>query len=122
MIFEVLLSAALAREVPSGVYAMPRDRWDNGQLACAAAAPDDITHGFAHRKLPCGARALICQRRCVIAVRVDAGPFGVETAQGYRVRRRGLRRGEHYRGEVDLRPATAAAIGWRGGPVWFRPL
>jgi len=97
----------------AGVYSMPGDRFDNGQIACQGMTGEEIRMGFAHRSKPCGTPALICGRRCALGWAVDVGPFGALTKKGWRVRRR-LRAGERYRGSLDLRPDLARAVGVRG--------
>ena len=115
----VLIVALLTGRVElavAGVYGMPGDAYDNGQLACQGMSNDAIAMGFAHRSRPCGTPALICGRRCAIGHVVDKGAFGALTKKGWRVRRR-LRAGETYRGSLDLRPALARAVGVRGVEV-----
>ena len=101
-------------------YADPGDAWDTGELACPQLAEESV-RGVAHRTAPCGTRLRICSARaCVDAVVIDRGPYGAQTAQGWRLRRR-LRRGERYIGELDLRAPLARALGIRGKEmVWYR--
>lgn len=97
-------------------YATPGDRWDNGQLACPRVTRAQIEHGVAHRSLPCGTRLLLCSGRtwrCVAAWVVDRGPYGAICGGRWRVMRR-LRPGCKWRGDLDLRPGTASALGHNG--------
>lgn len=101
----------------AGVYGYPGDRWDNGELAC----PQRARHGVAHRSLPCGTRLVICARRCVVATVQDRGPFGATDGKRYKVTTKPPP-GWWYRGELDLLPETARAIGTRGGTVVWTAL
>ncbi len=106
-------AALLFVSVVAGRYGEPNDRWDNGSLACPVR-PSDAVMGLAHRTKPCGARVIVCARRCAVARVVDRGPY--LTRSGKLARKPTE---EPYRGEVDLRPALARAIGWRDR-VWIR--
>lgn len=99
----------------AGIFGDPGDRWDNGQRACRQRSG----YGVAHRSLPCGTRLMVCAPRCVVATVVDSGPWGAADGKRYRVVRR-LPAGWRWRGELDLLPETARAIGTRGGAILWR--
>ena len=101
-------------------YADPGDRWDTGGLACPRQRAES-DRGVAHRTAPCGSRLRICsQRTCADAVVIDRGPYGAQTAKGWRRRHR-LRTGERYVGELDLRAPLAQRLGILGKElVWYR--
>lgn len=101
-------------------YADPGDAWDTGRLACPQLVSDSH-HGVAHRTAPCGTRLRICSSSaCADAVVIDRGPYGAQTAQGWRLRRR-LHHGERYVGELDLRAPLAQRLGVKGKElVWYR--
>lgn len=68
----------------------------------------------AHRSLPCGARLLLCgPGGCALGVVLDRGPYGQDCPEGYHVGAR-LAAGCEWRGDVDLTPAVAEAVGLPG--------
>jgi hypothetical protein len=83
-------------------------------------------HGVANRTLPCGTPLGVCNPRtglCTAAYVVDRGPWGALDRKGVWHARVTLKKGEHYRGELDLLPGVYTAIGLVGiESVWFWPL
>jgi hypothetical protein len=69
--------------------------------------------GVAHRTLPCGTPIGLCLSRtgnCTTAYVVDRGPWGAINRQGEWHARARLKRGEPYRGELDLLPGVYSAL------------
>jgi hypothetical protein len=127
----LLLAISLVAEIKAGNasrYGYAGDRYDKvGSFACQRRLEaryggrkwkEMRSHGVAHRTLPCGTTLGICLPRtgqCTKAYVVDRGPWGTLNRKGEWHQRTGpLRRGEYYRGELDLLPGVFSAIGLKG--------
>ena len=110
----------------AGVYGFPGDTLDRpGPTACQAtltARHGKATYlrmlaaGVAHRSLPCGTQLrLVRGERATDAWVVDRGPFGIIGPLGRWRAGKQLRRGEAWRGALDLRPGVARRLGFSDG-------
>ncbi len=104
-------------------YGYPGDRYaGKPQYACQSVLAKQVgdeswqnmlRHGVAHRSLPCGTPLIICTKKenlCTKAWVVDRGPFGAVDAKGRWHARKHLKRGERWRGILDLLPGPAKAL------------
>lgn len=110
----------------AGTYGPGYDSQDTGRTACRRALiasrglagyQQALARGLAHRTLPCGTNLLVCTKsRCVYSTVVDRGPYIAVTPAGHYLgpRPQGLRRGEVWRGIVDLRVELARRVGLSG--------
>ena len=129
----------------ASVFGTKNDKWAGGRAACRTLTEyglrlrmpidwhrENETMGIAHRTLPCNTKVrirMLRTGRTVIAEVVDRGPFGACTIPGWKPSDRKCqprskywrvkKNGDHgpgvYRSIADLLPATAKALGHRGG-------
>lgn len=122
----LFLATALPHTTIATRYAdTPTD--EGGTPACAgrmAPASYRSAHAqrCAHRALPCGTEILIAHRdRFTICTVLDRGPYGATTVNGtyfVALTEAALRRrAGTYRGDLDLSPNVARALGMR---AWIR--
>jgi hypothetical protein len=115
-------TAARRRRGIASVYYNGKDgKLAGGGLACLWGHPkgqhvDPSLRFVAHRSLPCGTVVKVTSprtKRSTLAVVIDRGPFGALHKGRWRIKVRASDPGV-WRGELDLSPGTAKAIGHNG--------
>ena len=117
----------------ASVFGTPGDKLSGTYSACSGEKLEEFEYGIAHRKLPCGTKVIIKNRktqRFTLAKVVDRGPYGAGTPglDWYIKRKQDESPPEDlchqlndanclprpWRGCIDLLPGTADLIGLSG--------